>query len=456
MARIYADIQSITRRVKSVPNTVTPDSRISRAERLLKRVYAYSRSKASAQANVGSRSDVEELASTSLSFMTLSELTRLEDFVASCGWMMLAICVHSDGFIYATRHRDEDFWIDTLNCIIENERSIELFAKVRGLDWLSIVPADEREDGYCPRKDTREQIDVPADDPFHWYFSAEKDIKQPSFNGELQITVPQNIYHSDGDLNENPLMKILGQGPCLICNSTVGDCNCNTHTPSHHFHPPLVELTPCGIRGLGIRALQAIPLDTLLGEYVGEVYPATMPDEELAMLDYTYGLSMTPPGSVSPSLAVINAEKYGNWTRFINHSCRPSTEFFTGSISGRLGMFVRAIKHINIFEELTIDYGAQYFTRSKECACGEDCCRYDKKSKEAQKAMELDDSNDYDMDDADGDDDVVEGEDSREDSREYTEGDETGDDTGDIDSGPACQVIDTDIATGMKELSMGE
>lgn len=437
LTRIYADIHSVTKK----PKTDIPDFRIPRAEKLLKRISSYSRSKASGtQANVGSSSDAEpsKLASPTTPIKPPSELFRFTEFVARCGWMVLAICAHSDGFIYASRHKDEDVWINTCNGIFQNAWSIELFAKVRGLDWLSILPEDEGEDEFCPRKNTKEQINVPVDDPFHWYVSTDGVAKQPSFNGVPQKAITQNIYHSGG-LNENALMKILAQGNCLLCRS-VEHCNCNTYTPSSFFHPPLLELAPCGGRGLGIRALQKIPKNTLLGEYVGELYPTTMPDEELAQLDYTYSLAMTPPHAVSPALAIIDAARYGNWTRFINHSCRPSTLFFTDTIAGRLGMFVRSMRDINMFEELTIDYGQDYFTRSKDCACGEDCCLYNKESKE----QGLYDSNDYNTDD-DGADVVFE------DSREYPEGEDTGDDTGDIDSGPACQVIDTD---GMKGLHL--
>jgi len=66
----------------------------------------------------------------------------------------------------------------------------------------------------------------------------------------------------------------------------------------------------------------------------------------------------------------------GNYTRFINHSCAPNSQFqkFTWLGTERI---LLVSKGIDAGEEITVDYSHEYWEGlDKKCLCGEACCRY--------------------------------------------------------------------------------
>ncbi len=72
-------------------------------------------------------------------------------------------------------------------------------------------------------------------------------------------------------------------------------------------------------------------------------------------------------------LAAISAKRYGNWTRFINHSCEAGTRFSVVRVGDRWRSVVRATRDVEVFEEVTVDYGEGYW-RGKRCECGSEGC----------------------------------------------------------------------------------
>ena len=86
----------------------------------------------------------------------------------------------------------------------------------------------------------------------------------------------------------------------------------------------MVELRRYPTKGIGIRTLQNIAEDTIVGEYLGEIMTnasAYMDGDSWTFDDmYTFDLDVSPLEDNQPlSLASISAEVYGNWTRFMNH-----------------------------------------------------------------------------------------------------------------------------------------
>ncbi|KAG4431638.1 hypothetical protein IFR05_012880 [Cadophora sp. M221] len=66
----------------------------------------------------------------------------------------------------------------------------------------------------------------------------------------------------------------------------------------------------------------------------------------------------------------------GNYTRFINHSCAPNSQFqkFCWLGSERIILVSRGVE---AGAEITVDYSHEYWEGlDKECLCGEPCCRY--------------------------------------------------------------------------------
>lgn len=66
----------------------------------------------------------------------------------------------------------------------------------------------------------------------------------------------------------------------------------------------------------------------------------------------------------------------GNFTRFINHSCRPNCQFQTFYWLG-IKRIIAVSRGVSAGNELTVDYSANYWEKlDKACLCGESCCRY--------------------------------------------------------------------------------
>lgn len=98
---------------------------------------------------------------------------------------------------------------------------------------------------------------------------------------------------------------------------------------------------------------------TYLGEYVGDLRPL---DSEQA-LESLYCTHVRDQ-------CIIDAEQSGNWTRFINSSCRPNLRCSGDSIGKRHAVVFQALKDIGPEEELTFNYGPNYFRNAGFlCAC---------------------------------------------------------------------------------------
>jgi len=78
--------------------------------------------------------------------------------------------------------------------------------------------------------------------------------------------------------------------------------------------------------------------------------------------------------------AVDISFKTGNYTRFINHSCAPNSQFQKFCWLGT-ERIVLVSKGIEAGTEITVDYSNDYWDGlDKKCLCGEACCRYLKRN----------------------------------------------------------------------------
>jgi SET domain-containing protein len=109
--------------------------------------------------------------------------------------------------------------------------------------------------------------------------------------------------------------------------------------------------------GRGLFAECEIPKGACIIEYVGR--PAT--PEEMAKDEGKYLFW-------SGKLSMIDGNVPGNTARFINHSCSANCE--ADGPEGRIFIFAR--KRIRTGEELTYDYGKEYFDKHikpRGCRC---------------------------------------------------------------------------------------
>ena len=131
------------------------------------------------------------------------------------------------------------------------------------------------------------------------------------------------------------------------------------------------------IIGTGVKALQRLPAGSLLAEYVGEIYPVKVKNKRGMYKNATYLYRQTRTLSSGYGNAMyIDPSIRGNWTRYINHSCRPRTNFMMYSCGEKILTCVTVRNQpIEFGEEITVSYGNDYFVGQKlACRCGEDVC----------------------------------------------------------------------------------
>jgi hypothetical protein len=119
--------------------------------------------------------------------------------------------------------------------------------------------------------------------------------------------------------------------------------------------------------GLGLFAAAPIPAHKRIIEYVGQL----ISNEEVEKRRGKYFFGVNTKWSIDGSAR-------SNLARYINHSCKPNAEAF---ISGHR-VWVWSRRNIKEGEEITIDYGKEYFDdHIKPGGCKCDACRNKKQRK---------------------------------------------------------------------------
>jgi hypothetical protein len=106
---------------------------------------------------------------------------------------------------------------------------------------------------------------------------------------------------------------------------TCGD-SCYFSFIATHFSKPLTELRGPGPQGYGafVKRGTGIRKGEWVGEYIGELRPIHRVNRDLErgiQSMYRFDFALENGGTV-----VVDSEKRGNWTRFINSSCCPNLD----------------------------------------------------------------------------------------------------------------------------------
>lgn len=292
------------------------------------------------------------------------ELRRLEWFVFRHGWRMLAILAHAKAFRRACKHSTPQVWRVLSDAIRENRLSIEVFALSRDLDWRAPL---QKHQVPGLQKALSTVVELPGDHPHHIVRTLDGGLRCPTFDGKLQVHVDGYIFDPRKwpPGTPDPTIRTPEDGPCDVCHSNEM-CDCTIHS----LAGTLVELVEYPLKGVGVRSLARFKKGDVLDLFIGELRP---PGYEG---DPVYALMHQSKMSAEGGRALICPKRYGNWTRFINHSCNPSTEFCKRTIGRKTVITVEATRNIELFEEITIDYGEAYFTNGRKCYCYESVCRY--------------------------------------------------------------------------------
>ncbi|MBI3211167.1 MAG: SET domain-containing protein-lysine N-methyltransferase, partial [Simkania negevensis] len=112
--------------------------------------------------------------------------------------------------------------------------------------------------------------------------------------------------------------------------------------------------------GYGVFAVKDISALTYIGEYTGVVEKRSRRLNRFN--NYIFGYVVGP----KPTPFVINAEKRGNFTRFINHSDEPNLTSRWLIIEGITRVILFSNRLIQKGEQLTYDYGPIYWKKRSQ------------------------------------------------------------------------------------------
>lgn len=301
-----------------------------------------------------------------------AENSRCKAFIQQLGWKLLSICGHADAFRRAYWKADEAGWDSLVQLIARESRSIEVFARSRRLEWRGPLLVHARHDLPDLRQALAPEINIAKEHPHHTVRLENDHLERPRYKGKAQVNINSQYYDAEKyGHNSNPLRNLKMSVNCNMCGESNCACRFNL------LGGDLVELMKYPGKGTGVRALANFKRGDFLGEFVGEVVPLSR-SKEACDEDNVYPLTQVvyTANNRLKDMAHIGPAWLGNWTRFINHSCNASTGFWPQCIGGELTTVIKATRDIQIFEELTVDYGDAYWSGSRECLCGSsNCCK---------------------------------------------------------------------------------
>jgi hypothetical protein len=317
-------------------------------------------------------------------YQALTPENKLFSFVSQIGWKMLAICAHAEVFRRAFREADRMTWDRLLLKIQENALSIESYVHSRGLNWPSLYQnvQDPLPGLQSVQEAVESQLNWKVDHPHHTVITLDGGLKEPIFQGHLQEHIDQSIYDPKNfDYTRHPCdptkKRWATSEGCYLCGN-INFCGCTLQSRAGD----LVELIEYPGKGTGIRTLAKFERGDILGVYVGEltkdfkdnIYPLRQSKDRIDEDEVnTVKQKCDGKNPYGKELCYVAPHRYGNWTRFINHSCQPSTQFVVRTIGNRVVTTVEAIRQIFAFEELTLGYGDEYWT-GRDCSCGHSNC----------------------------------------------------------------------------------
>lgn len=249
-------------------------------------------------------------------------------------------------------------WNSLMQIISENKRSLEAFARTRGIRWqLPLLKHTIYDLFQLPdlRRALAPEIDLGREHPHQIVLLPNGRLRRPRYNHRTQYSTNQQVYHPwEYGGAPNPLLQHGAGRRCELCQNAPGSCDCRVVS----LAGDLIELVEYPGKAVGVRTLFPFKAGDILDEYLGRIVTDHTQDEDW---------------SVDIAGTFIDSHHLGNWPRFINHSCDYSTEFEFLRAGPTGSAVVEVKKDIPIFAEMTVDYGESYW-EGKKCLCGSSGC----------------------------------------------------------------------------------
>jgi len=294
----------------------------------------------------------------------LANASKMLAIVKIVGWYPFALMAQEKNFhLFIDKSSNAIFDI-ALESLKQYRQRLQMTVEAVNLQWEPILRnpfITLSENRWQSIKDLGRVENLPNATLYEWYSDP---------RGECHLLDWHNLRKNICQLNENPLyIDVQGSAfPFCECEDP-NVCNCGSDP-----NTSLVEVFETFDRGFGLRCMASLPYRHLIGEYIGEIVPKAINQASRQREIHSYDLDGHLPND-HPAFYIIRAEKFGNYTRFINHSCEPNVESVAYNKNGVAMIGIVTIKATKLGEELTMDYGEEYW-RGKSCKCGSERCRF--------------------------------------------------------------------------------
>lgn len=107
-------------------------------------------------------------------------------FIREFRWKMFAICAFAEAFRRAYRQNNTESWRELMQTMEDNRRSIEIFARVRSLEWRGQLLKYTNHDMPFLRQALEPKVNLTNEHPRLLVHSTDGQLRRPMANGKLQ------------------------------------------------------------------------------------------------------------------------------------------------------------------------------------------------------------------------------------------------------------------------------
>lgn len=170
---------------------------------------------------------------------------------------------------------------------------------------------------------------------------------------------------------------------CFVCCRAAEDgfiCNeCSTNEPVLEVIDHTIS-NPESPLGNGLRTLQTVAKNGSIGRYVGDYASSKKHLRSILIAPPPHYVVFCGTGYLDASGKTYTEGNIpSTWIlRYANHSCEPNCQLIELKVKNEYRIYLRALRNIRAYEEVTYDYDAQRLSNRYafiKCECGTKSCR---------------------------------------------------------------------------------